>query len=616
LVELATPLPVVRRSRTPARLGAVVPLACAALAAVLWIVTVLHADYASMGPLGLVTILGPSYFAGLALVCVGFAVELLRPHPAERRLTVLVVVLLVFLFGTPCAIEPVAATTSAFSHAGFVRYIFVHGHPLNGYVAEFSWPGVFSLFAVVASFMGKSQVNLLLRWFPLGIELAYLAPMLAIARASGVSRRAGWLGVALFFGTDWIYQDYFSPQAVNLLFYLATVALVLTCWRPLATAVARRRPALSERWAATRRSLRWRRMLGDESTSSWPASRIIATFLVLCLIFVASAISHQLTPYAIVLALGACLLTRRLGRPELLAIAFLLTFGWLSLGASDYWIGHLSQIFGGIFQFGHTAATNVSSRVVGSESHRLIIDTRILLTVGLFFLAGIGAARRATSSRTLELLCVAPFVVLVGQSYGGEGLLRVALLAGPFASLLAASAILPMRSGSIRPLLRPVRLGRHGRAVLGVATAVVLLGATVVMTVVRGGNDYYETFTTGELGAINLAYSLVTGPNQTIGLVAGYAPVGQWYVGTVNATAVAASDTVPTLLQIRRTLEGQHPTFIMLGPAQQHWGEVLGGYPPTWMANLRNYLESPSGGYVVVRNFGTATLLRARSGGT
>jgi hypothetical protein len=54
----------------------------------------------------------------------------------------------------------------------------------------------------------------------------------------------------------------------------------------------------------------------------------------------------------------------------------------------------------------------------------------------------------------------------------------------------------------------------------------------------------------------------------------------------------------------------------MLGPAQQHWGVVLGGYPSTWMANLRSYLESPKGGYRLIRNFGTATLLKARAGGT
>ena len=145
-----------------------------------------------------------------------------------------------------------------------------------------------------------------------------------------------------------------------------------------------------------------------------------------------------------------------------LAIAFLLAVGWLSLGASNYWLGHLSQIFGGIFQFGSTATANVSSRVVGSASHRLIVDVRILLTLGLFFLAGIGALRRAASSRTLELLTVVPFFVLAGQSYGGEGLLRVAFLVGPFASLLAAAAILPSRIG-LDPAVRALAAPRAAR---------------------------------------------------------------------------------------------------------------------------------------------------------
>jgi hypothetical protein len=613
LLELASPLPVVTTRRQTSLLGSIVPLGCVALAAVLWVVTVQSADYEAMGPLGLVTILGPSYFAGLTLLCMGFGVELLRTRPAESRLLALLVVLVVYLFGTACAIEPVAALTSTWSHAGDVRYVFVHGQPLNGYDAEFSWPGVFSLFALVAAFMGKSSVIVLLRWFPLGVELAYIAPMIAIARASGVSRRAGWLGAALFFGTNWIYQDYFSPQAVNVLFYLATVAVVLWCWRPVAGFVARRRPALRERWAMTRRAFRWRRLLGEEATSSWPAPRLIGAFLVLCLVFLASAISHQLTPYAIVLALLACLLTRRLGRPELLVIAVLFTIGWLSLGASNYWLGHLSQIFGGAFQFGATAASNVTGRVVGSESHRLIVDLRIVLTAGLLCLAAIGVARRATASRTLELLAIAPFFVLAAQSYGGEGLLRAALLSGPFAALLAASAILPLRSGSIRPFLRSLRLGRHGRTVLGVATAVVLVASTVVMTVVRGGNDYYESFSTGELSAVNLAYLLVK-PNQTIGLVVPYAPIGQWYVGSVNASAVVASDATPSLKYIKIHLVGQHPTYIVLGQAQQHWGVVLAGYPARWMANLSTYLQAHS--YVVVHRFGTATVLRARHGGT
>ena len=38
------------------------------------------------------------------------------------------------------------------------------------------------------------------------------------------------------------------------------------------------------------------------------------------LICLALAMSHELTPYALILSLGACLATRRLGRPELIVI--------------------------------------------------------------------------------------------------------------------------------------------------------------------------------------------------------------------------------------------------------------------------------------------------------
>jgi hypothetical protein len=574
-------MPVARRTTATTRVRTAVPVACAVAAIGLWIVTVHRADFAAMGKLGLVTILGPSYFVGLALLCVGLAVELVGTRPNEGRLLGLVVVLIVYLFGTACAIEPIAALTSSWGHAGFVRFVFVKGHALDGYDAEFSWPGAFSLFSLVSAFMGRGDVIVLLRWFPLGIELLYLPALLAIARASGVSRRVGWLGIALFYGTDWIYQDYFSPQAVNYLFYLVIVALVLACWQPAVRLVSQGHPALRERWTATREALRVRRLRGDDATTSWPPTIVIATFLVLCLLFLASAMSHQLTPYAIVLSLLACLFTRRLGRPELAAIAFLLAIGWLSLGASNYWLGHLAQIFGGIFNFGSTASANVSGRVVGSESHRLIVDARILLTAGLFALAAIGAARRATSSRTLELLAIAPFFVLAAQSYGGEGLLRVALLSGPFTALLAASALLPQRAGSIRPLLSQIRLGRHGRATLGVTVAVVLLGSTVIMSVVRGGNDYYETFSTGELAAVQFIYANAT-TGQVVGLVAPYEPIGQNKVGLVFVRGVAAGGTIPTLKKIASQFEQACPAWVLLGPAQLHWGEVLAGYGPSW----------------------------------
>ena len=103
---------------------------------------------------------------------------------------------------------------------------------LENYDARFSWPGTFSLGAVLAGFTGVNTVDFL-RWAPLVFELLYLPPLLVIARCSGVGVRAGWLGVALFYATNWIDQDYFSPQALNYLLYLVVLATVLACWQPV-----------------------------------------------------------------------------------------------------------------------------------------------------------------------------------------------------------------------------------------------------------------------------------------------------------------------------------------------------------------------------------------------
>ncbi len=619
MADLTLRLPAAtRRESITERLTANVWAMCAAVAVLAWLYTVHRSDYGQIGALGLVTILSPAYFVGLLGVGVGFGVELVRPRVREGRLMCLTLVLIVFLFGTACAVEPVAALPSAWIHDGYVQYLYAHGHALNGFDAEFSWPGMFSMGALVVSFMGQTDAMSLLRWFPLVIELLYLPAMLAIARASGVGRRAGWLGIALFYATDWIYQDYFSPQAVNLLFFLGAIAVVLTIWRPVALRVRWHRPGLAQRRRDTREVVRLSRLLGDGATTDWPVATVLGVLGVLVLVFAASAMSHQLTPYAIVLALTACLLTRRLARPELIAIAFLLSVGWLSLGASNFWYGHLSLIFGSFGQLTTSIQQNASSRVVGAASHRLIVDARILVTLALFGLAAIGAVRRATASRTLEMLAAAPFLLLAAQSYGGEGLLRVALLSGPFAALLAAAALLPTRSGQLRPFVPSLRLGRRGRQLLAVGCCAVLVTFAVATTVVRGGNDAYETFTTDEVAAAGYVYANAA-PGDTIGLVAPYAPLGQQAVGSIGVYVAVPQGNVPALHRVvklfltARTGVRPHRTplqWILLGKAQEAWGEILAGYPAGWESAVQRGLVK-SGDYSIALSLPTATVLKA-----
>jgi hypothetical protein len=580
----------------------------------LWCVALAQADYARMGPYGLVTILGWPYFVGLALLVVGLAMELLRDDLRPRRLLFLVVAMVVMLFGTASAVEPTARLTDSWLHAGFVQYISQHGQVLENFDARFSWPGSLSLGAVLVAFTGQADAVGFLRWAPLAFELLYLAPLLVIARCSGVGARAGWLGVTLFYAANWIDQDYLSPQAVNYLFYLVVVAAVLACWQPVRRTAARRSSDVRARLTAATRAFSRQRLAGHDARTAWPRGLILATLGLLTLVIGASAMSHQLTPYALGLALAACLLGRRLGRPELIAVTAVLAVGWLSLGASNYWIGHLSQIFGSVGHAGSTFGANVSNRLTGSESHLMVVRLRILSTAALFGLALVGALRRSADSRALELLAAAPFLLLAVQSYGGEGLIRVVLFGLPFTTLLAAAAILPNRVGPIRPVVPAVSLRRHRPFVLRtILVATVVLGFALLTTVVRGGNDVYESFSAGELAAVNYAYDHVHS-GQTIGVVAPYLPIGQRGAGEVAIYDAADQPGSTTVRSLTKDLQQAHPDVVILSRAQEAWGQNVAGFTPGWEHTVSTTLRRS--GYGVAARWPTATVLRPVRTGT
>jgi hypothetical protein len=585
------------------------PLGLGAAGLALWGVAVATADFSRMGAFGLVTILGWPYFAGLALVVVALALELLRVPFRPPVVFVLMIGLVVVLFGTAPAVEPTARLTDSWLHAGFVQYVSQHGQVLENFDARFSWPGSFSLGALLVAFTGQADAVGFLRWSPLVFELLYLPPLVVIARNSGAGRRAGWLGIALFYATNWIDQDYFSPQALNYLFYLVVVAAVLACWKPVEGMAATRVGVHARaRLRAALGALSRHRLAGHDAESAWSPGRILALLGLLSLVLLASSMSHQLTPYAMILALVACLLARRLGRPELVAVAALLAVGWLSLGASNYWIGHLSDIFGSIGNAGSTFGSNVANRVTGSPSHLWVVRLRILSTVLLFGLAGIGALRRSADSRSLELLATAPFLLLAVQNYGGEGLLRAVLFGLPFAALLAASAILPRHRGAIAPWAPRLRLGHHGVTLLGVSVVVVVLALASLTTVVRGGNDAYEAYSAGELAAVNFAYDHVQ-PGQTIGALSSYLPIGQRDVGTVDAFVASDQGETPTVQSLTRQVQRARPEYVVLSRAQAAWGELVEGFPQGWQQTVEK--ELLQSGYQVAARFPDATVLRA-----
>ena len=568
----------------PHRLGG--SLSVGALGLACWAFAVSHAHFSSMGALGLITVLTWPYYVGLILIAVTFSFELLRTELRPRRLTILLMMLVVVLFATSSAIAPTPSLSDSYLHSGFISYILQHGHVLDNFDARFSWPGTFAFGALLVNFVGQSSAWDFLRWFPLVIELLYLAPLLAIARWSGVSRRAGYLGVAFFYTGNWIYQDYFSPQGLNFLFFLVVVALALALWKPLDSPQSRV-AGLARRWRAARKTITLRRIEGLDSDSRWDRSTTAAGVALICILVAAAAISHQLTPYAMILALATLLIGRRLARPEILVFAVIATVCWLSVGATNYWIGHLSNIFGSFGNLNSTIGQNVGNRVTGNSTHIIIVDTRIGLTAVLFILAGVGVLRRATDDRAIELLAGVPFALLVVQSYGGEGLLRAALFSLPFTGLLAASAFLPRSTGTIAPWLRTPPLRILGPAAVKVAIALTLCLSAVAMTLVRGGNDAYESYSLGELAAVNYVYDHIH-PRDSIGMVAPYLPIFQSDVGRVSYV-IASTDGSSIKYDISTMLSAR-PNYVILSQSQNAWGQIVQGYPAGWQTQVSTAL--------------------------
>ncbi len=586
------------RSRTPTTLGL--------LAFVLWLVAVKQANLSAITSDGLASILGWSYFLGLALLVTALALEIMRRGSRPRTLILLIVVFVLYIYGTACAIEPIAGLQAGFVHAGFVLYILHHGHTLNDYDGRFSWPGAFSLSAVLVSFAGLHNALAFLRWFPLLIELAYMAPLIVIARCSGIGKRAAWLGVVLYYASNWIYQDYFSPQALNILFYLVFIATVYACWKPATLRFPIVRNVFARALNSTRSLFSVARWKGLDATSDWQHFQLFGIIIMLSLVGLASSMSHQLTPYALLLALVAMLLTRQLGRPEIIAVVFVFAVGWLSLGASNYWIGHLSVIFGGVGQLSGTVGSNVTSRVVGSATHKFIVDARILEVLALYALGALGALRRRPNSRTIEALAGAPLILPVVQSYGGEGLLRAVLFGLPFISLLAASALLPNRTGPIRALVPWFPFRRAGRRTVAllVGSAVLILSLATVL--VRGGNDSYESFTTGEFAAIQYTYNHIT-PGQTLGLADAYIPWGYRDVDLIHVFIPGGNN--PS--KWPRSFAQNEATWIVLSTSEASYGVNVAGFRANWQSTLERSLLGE--GYRIVKAWPTATVLKAQN---
>ncbi|MCQ4083276.1 hypothetical protein NGB36_22385 [Streptomyces sp. RB6PN25] len=432
-----------------------------------------------MNGLGLISVLPPLTLLGSALLVVAFCWGLWLRTPRTVLLLTVLLATVVSLHGVPALLEAQPRFATAWQHAGFIEYIDRTGTARPYLDARFSWPGFFAAVALVTKACGISDLTQVLRWWPLAVELLYLAPMMLLLRAVRAGWRTKWCAAWLFALCGWVGQDYFSPQSVNYFFYLMFVAVLLVWFGTPGEGTG---PIAGE----------------AQAHRAQPRERAVLLVLVIAL-FAASVVSHQLTPFVMTGVVAALVVWRRVDLRGLPLLCGVMVICWVAYLAEPYWSGHWGDLFGSFGSLGANVTSSVSGRIQGgSSTHKLVLYARVGLAAGVLALAAYGWLRRRRtgySDRAMLILLLVPFLGFGMQSYGGEMALRVFLFALPGASVLAALAFFP------RSTPRPGRPWRGPLAAL--LAGLVLMGGFLVA---RWGNEPFERVRTGEVAAMDFVY--------------------------------------------------------------------------------------------------------------
>jgi hypothetical protein len=442
-------------------------------------------DQRRIGPRGLIEALPTPYFVCAGLLTLLFFVELFRFRRSGAGnvvLTTILVGMVVLLHGAPGFLEQEPRFATAWLHAGFTGQILDHGVSAPGVDARFNWPGFFGAAAAVTGAGGLTSAVPLLRWAPVVMVLLYLPPVYVIGKQVTASGTATWLGLWLFLLVNWVGQDYFAPQSIGFVLYLLCLAILVTFFRSGRRLWPHRSTGAQERV--------------PEGLPDVPAGpRLRAALIVLLVLLVAAlAMTHQLSPIMLVAASAALVLAGRLRLIAFPVIAGVLTLGWISVGVTAYWVGHLQIIFGGIGHVDAVVNTSVGERLTGSVAHLSLVRTRLEYTGVVWALIGLCTVLLWTMRRTpvtLVALVVAPFVTLV-QNYGSEGVLRIFLFSAPFGCLIIAQFLVLVAR------VRPMQV-----LVAGVSIALIPL---FVLT--RYGNESFEQVRPLEVEAIQELYTI------------------------------------------------------------------------------------------------------------
>ncbi|MFN2522639.1 MAG: hypothetical protein ABR614_04935 [Mycobacteriales bacterium] len=536
---------------------------------------------------GVVTVLPGWCWLGLALVLGGTVWAIFTAPLREVRAAVHVMTLVVLLYGGVTAGSAFPRGTVPWRHVGVAAQIGTTGGIDAGIDAYFNWPGFFALLASWSGMSGLPDASALMRFAPVASNLLFLVPLLLLARALVPDRRRAWSGIVLFYLANWVDQDYLAPQALGFFLYLCVLALVLTFF-PAPDRLAQRG---------------WSVWAGAAAPDGGTARVLVAVVLTVTAVIA----SHQLTPFALLLALGALALLRSTSVRGLVLLTAVLIGAWLAYPASTYMSAHLGDLLAQVGDLAGAARGGISDRTQGSPGHLVVVRSRLAFSALIWALGAAGALRmlRRGELRAAAVgLLVAPALLFPLQSYGGEMLLRIFLFSLPFTALLAAQLLPAPDTAAARRAAGLLLLG--GGLLLTPAFVLVHYGNQLVdqrgAAEVEAVRELYELAPTGSL--------LLAGNDNTPWRNQEYADHRHVTVDDLGRERRGGRRSDPPPADVATAAELVHdvlasseqPGLVLFTQQQRTYDRLLGSRLPWSLAQLQRALVQRGDLEVVLRN--------------
>jgi hypothetical protein len=402
---------------------------------VLALIAAKNVDVSRIGDYGLIAVLPWGWPLGFALVLIATALYAAKREANPWVMASLVSGVIVIIYATAPLVYQAPHLPWVYKHVGVVNLLLDQRHALKDVDIYNRWPAFFALGGVFTRFSGAPGPVTFVGW----AEIYFISLQTALVGSMmwNETKRVGPTGLAalLFVLINWIGQAYFSPQALAFTLMLALLTIAFSQLYDVGNGLGRLISWLTS--FVVRRKQQWD---AERPDPEWSRRSAIIGVLALD---VGVAVTHQLTPYVLLIQLGILTVCGFIKPRWLLLGCVAITVGYLLPNLS--WVNDHYGLFSSLDPFNNAKVADTTKYTCSAACE--LVGRISTLASAFSWLVGIAAivvlARRKPTFRLplYGLAMFGAFAMIFGQSYGGEAALRVVMFSSPFAAVLIAAAI-------------------------------------------------------------------------------------------------------------------------------------------------------------------------------